>query len=303
MNGHGWQDWPDWQDWHMYLALWCALCAAVALIGYVRSLAGVTRPQRMVRTTGRIERVTEPRHGGSAQDGIPVVVTFRDPATGQEHTVTNDRDHGDTVTEAWTGRQFHLRYPPGRPHDYRFQIRFVGVEPEKEWGLGVPNFAVFLIYAAAVTAAAIEWAWPWALVATCGPLALIIAANLPGTVRNIDRRVERKTAMAAVPGRVVAVLKDISTDGEGTPYTTWTPVVTFTTQDGKDVTAYGKEIPDPETSRGRDLTIHYTPTDPADFVAGPLVPARHRTLDITLSVLSLLVTAAAAVTGAILLKT
>ncbi|MFD8637164.1 hypothetical protein [Streptomyces sp. NPDC059533] len=85
------------------LALWCGLfgvVALVALVGYGRSPAGMTRAQRTVRVVGRIERVGEPRHGSSPSLAIPVVVSFRDPSTGEEFTVTNGGDRGDRITAA-----------------------------------------------------------------------------------------------------------------------------------------------------------------------------------------------------------
>ncbi|SHH85838.1 hypothetical protein SAMN05444521_2265 [Streptomyces sp. 3214.6] len=88
--------------WDQFLLLWCAVwgvgcgvwgvgCGVwgvAALVGYGMSLAGVTKAQRTVRLKGRIERVREPRHGGSRSGGISVVVSYRDPASGQEVTVT-----------------------------------------------------------------------------------------------------------------------------------------------------------------------------------------------------------------------
>lgn len=95
---------------HGYLALWCGAFGTIALVGYARSLAGMTPAQRAVRVMGRIERAREPRHGGSARDGIPVVVSFQDPSTGQEFTVTNDGDRGERITTAWPGREIGVRY-------------------------------------------------------------------------------------------------------------------------------------------------------------------------------------------------
>ncbi|MET8830618.1 DUF3592 domain-containing protein [Streptomyces sp. NPDC004610] len=291
-------------SWHGYIALWCALCAAVALLGYGRSLAGMTRAQRTVRTTGRVEEVRELRHGGSRRDGVPVVVTFQDPATGQEFTVTNDRDRGETVTAAWIGRRVAIRYHRGRPHAYEFHFtgEAPGEEPERDRGLGVPNCAVFLIYAGLVTGAAIEWGWPWALIATCGPLAVGAALQLPESLRATDRRRATTATLVAVPARVVAVLRDVSTDGEGSSYTTWTPVVDFTTLDGTAVTAYCPTgIPDPEKSRGRTFTLHYNPADPAHFTPAMTSEQRSHALDDAFTILFLLATVAATVAGAILL--
>ncbi|MFJ1828731.1 DUF3592 domain-containing protein, partial [Streptomyces sp. NPDC088178] len=193
-------------SWHGYLTLWCAVFGAMALLGYGRSLAGMTRAQRTVRVRGRIERVREPRHGSSRRGGISVVVSYRDPSTGLEVIVTNDGERGETVTTAWTGREIGVQFPRGRPHAYRFTSDFQG----SSRGLGWPNFAVFLIYVGLVVVAAIDWGWPWALIGFGAPWAVSIACHLPRNVRDVNRRRDTLAAMAAVQGRVIAVLKDVS---------------------------------------------------------------------------------------------
>ncbi|MHA6760024.1 DUF485 domain-containing protein [Streptacidiphilus sp. PAMC 29251] len=284
--------------WNGYLVLWCGVFGVVALIGYRRSLAGVTRAQRMVRVMGRIERVREPRHGGSEKDGIPVVVSFHDPSTGEEFTVTNDGEHGDRVDTAWTGREIGIRYPPGRPHAFRFS--------DDLWdgrrGLGWPNFAVFLIYAGLVAVAAIDWSWPWALVGSGAPVIVLAACYLPQDVRRMRRRIDLLASEPAVQGRVIAVVKYVYTDEEGDTRTSQTPVVAFTTHEGTAVTAYcDSGLPDPAGSYGRDVTIHYSPDDPAVFTPDLAAERRSRRTDIGCSVLVLLVAVAAIVVGVVLL--
>lgn len=284
--------------WHGYLALWCAVFGTVALIGYGMSLAGVTRAQRTVRVRGRIERVREPRHGGSGTGGIPVVVSFHDPSTGQEVTVTNDGECGEAITAAWSGREIGVRYPRGRPH----ACRFTSDLQEGGRGLGWPNFALFLIYVGLVVVAAIDRGWPWALLGLCGPWAVFGVYHLPGNIRDVHRRRDTLAAMTAVPGRVVAVLKDVSTDSEGSTFTTFTPVVAFTTREGTAVTAYCLSgLPDPAGSYDRDVTVHYAPDDPAVFTPDIAAERRSQKLDVTFNVLMLVVVAAAAVVGAVML--
>ncbi|MFJ9005804.1 hypothetical protein [Streptomyces canus] len=68
----------------------------------------------------------------------------------------------------------------------------------------------------------------------------------------------------AVPARVVAVTRDVYTDGESDEIINHAPVVTFTTLEGTEVTVLSRDgIPDPSRSLGRRLTIHYAPSDPA----------------------------------------
>ncbi|MEV5707169.1 DUF3592 domain-containing protein [Actinoallomurus sp. NPDC052274] len=284
--------------WHGYLALWCAVLGTAALLGYGRSLAGMTRDQRTVRVRGRIERVREPRHGGSRKGGISVVVSYRAPSTGQEVIVTNDGERGEMITAAWTGREIGIHYPRGRPHAFRFTSH----PQEGGRGLGWPNFAVFLIYIGVVVVAAIDRGWPWALIGFCGPWAVVIACHLPGNVRDTHRRRETLASMVAVQGRVIAVLKDVSTDAEGSTSTTITPVVAFTTREGAVVTAYcASGIPDPADAHGREVTVHYTPADPAVFTLDRVAERRSLRTDITANVVALLVIASAAVVGAVML--
>ncbi|MEV3871436.1 DUF3592 domain-containing protein [Streptomyces sp. NPDC049906] len=288
-------------DPHDYLALWCAGGVAVALVGYGRSLAGTTRAGRTVRTAGRVTRVREPRHGGSRKDGIPVVITFRDPSTGEGFTVTNDRGHGESITVAWVGRELGVHYPRGRPHAYRL-TNGPHDEDADDRGRTVPHCAVLLVYAGLVAVAAVEWGWPWALIATCGPLAVLLAGHLPANLRAVRRRRTETTAMVTARARVVAVLKDTDTDGEGTTFTTWTPVLAFTTREGTEVTAHcPSAVSDRADSHGRYFTVHHAPTDPARFTTDPAAEHRSHTWDTALHLLALFLTAAGAAAGTVLL--
>lgn len=280
------------------LALWCAVFGAVALVGYARSLAGMTPAQRAVRVLGRIERVREPRHGGSQRDGIPVVVSFQDPSTGEEFTVTNDDDHGERITVAWTGREIGIHYPPGRPHAYRF----VGDLRAGRRGLGWPNFALFLVYAGLVAHLAIRWGWPWALIGFGIPWTLSGVWYMPPNARVVNRRIDALTSRPPVPGRVIAVLTDTSIDGDGDTTTSHTPVIAFTTHEDTTVTAYcADQLPDPTNSYGRNVTVRYDPDDPAVFTPNLDAEDRSGTLDITCGIVALLLGAAAVVAGVVLL--
>ncbi|MFI6729946.1 DUF3592 domain-containing protein [Streptomyces sp. R-74717] len=285
--------------WDEFLVLWCGVWGVVALVGFVRSLAGVTKAQRTVRLTGRIERVREPRHGGSRKGGISVVVSYRDPASGQEVIVTNDGERGDTIiTCAWEGREIGVSHPRGRPHAYRFS----NTPQEPSRGLGWPSFAVFLVYVGLVVLAAVGWGWPWALIGFGGPWAVSGAVHLPGAVRAKNRRIEQLAAMDTVQGRVVAVLKDVSVDDDGHTSTTITPVVSFTTREGTAVTAYcTSNLPDPAGAYGRDVTVHYTSADPADFTLDRAADHRSKERDVMFHVLAIVVLVATAVVGVTML--
>ncbi|MFF0227213.1 DUF3592 domain-containing protein [Streptomyces sp. NPDC004629] len=281
--------------WDEFLLLWCAVWGGVALVGFGMSLAGVTKAQRTVRLTGRIERVREPRHGGSRKGGISVVVSYRDPASGQEVTVTNDGERGEMITAAWEGREIGVSHPRRRPHAYRFS----NIPEEPGRGLGRPSFAVFLVYVGLVVLAAVDLGWPWALIGFGGPWAVVAALHLPGTVRAKNDRLGRLADMASVQGRVVAVLKDVSIDqDDGHTWTTITPVVSFTTREGTVVTAHcTANLPHPAEAHGRDVTVHYTPADPADFTLDRAAEHRSENQDVTFNVLVIVVLAATAMAG------
>lgn len=284
---------------HVYLVLWCGAFGAWALLGYGRSLAGMTRAQRTVRVPGRIERVDEPRHGSSPSDGIAVVVSFQDPFTGQEFTVTNEGERGERISVAWEGREIGVHYPRGRPHAFRFASHL----SDGGRGLGWANFALLLVYAGLVTAAAIDRGWPWALLGFCGPWSLSGLFHLPGNIRDRNRRIGQLSTMAAVSGRVVAVLRSVTVDSnDGHTLTNLMPVVTYTTLDGREVTAYCESgIPDPAGSRGLILTIHYALDDPALFVLDVEAERRSWKRDMIVNVVGVLIVAAAAVMGVVAL--
>ncbi|MFJ2591089.1 DUF3592 domain-containing protein [Streptomyces sp. NPDC087538] len=228
-----------------------------------------------------------------------MVVSFQDPSTGQEFTVTNEGERGERISVAWTGREIGVHYPRGRPHAFRFANHL----SEGGRGLGWANFALFLVYAGLVAVAAIDLGWPWALLGLCGPWALSGLYHLPGNIRDRNRRIDQLAAMVAVPGRVVAVLKSVTVDSnDGHTLTNLMPVVTFTTLDSREVTAYCEPgIPDTAGSRGLDLTIHYDPDDPALFVLDVEAERRSWKRDMAVNVVGVLVVAAAAVVGVIAL--
>ncbi|GAB3078873.1 DUF3592 domain-containing protein [Micromonospora schwarzwaldensis] len=284
--------------WDEFLMLWCAAWGVAALVGYGMSLAGVTRAQRTVQLTGRIERVRAPRHGGSRTGGISVVVSYRDPASGQEVTLTNDGDRGEMITAAWEGREIGVNHPRGRPHAYQFS--HAPQEPGR--APGWPGFAVFLVYVGLVLLAAVDRGWPWALIGFGLPGAVHAAVHLPGAVRARNLRTRKLAAMDTVRGQVVAVLKDVSFDEDSGTSTTITPVVSFTTHDGTTVTAYCTSgLADPAAAYGRDVTVHYTPADPADFTLDRAAQHRWQKWDLTVHVLAVVVLAATGVAGVVLL--
>ncbi|MGC5562229.1 DUF3592 domain-containing protein [Streptomyces sp. FR-108] len=242
------------------LELWWTVPAGTALAGYACSLAGLTRPQRAVWVTARVVEVHRPGQGDSESPGIPVTVAFQDPSGGREFRLRHTGRNGHVVAAAWVGREFPVRYPRRRPERFHLMLDSKG----EERGLGGPNCMLLLLLVGLVVQAFVVRGWADGLICLGGLLLIVGALSR-------DRQYARARAAllagaVAVPGRVVAVTKDVHTDGEGGEIVVHTPVVVFTTQEGVLVTALCREgIAQPGRSLGRDLTIHYAPADPAVF--------------------------------------
>jgi hypothetical protein len=188
------------------------------------------------------------------------VVSFHDPPTGEEFTVTNDGEVREHITKAWPGRAGPGDRSPlparkttcapvhQRPRGRRARARR-------------PNFAVF-------------WSTPgW-------------------------RSSPRSTG--AGRGRCSASAGPGAYDEGGHTSTNLMPVVTFTPHVGTAVTAYcGSGLPDPAGSYGRDVTIPYSPDDPADFSLDVAGERSSRRQDVVIDVLALVVVVAAVVVGAV----
>ncbi|MFH8989612.1 DUF3592 domain-containing protein [Streptomyces sp. NPDC017940] len=277
------------------LELWWVVPAAWTVLGYILSWAGLSRAQRAVWVPARVVRVEQPAHGASKQPGIPVTLAFHDPATGREFTLTNTGRHGPAVGEAWVGRVLEVRYPRGRPH--RFRVVF---DPDEKKGRTGPNCALVLLLVGVVVHATVARGYPWALLGF-GVLLVAFAAASPD-IRLARTRDALLASAVAVPARVVSVTKDVYNDGEGGDIVNHAPVVTFTTLEGVDVTVLCREgIASPGRSLGRELTIHYAPSDPAVYTADPVADRRNNRKSIGVIVLLALVGAAGVVAGVVTL--
>ncbi|MFC0597810.1 DUF3592 domain-containing protein [Streptomyces palmae] len=278
---------------YQVLELWWAVPAGLALLGYGLSLAGLTPAQRAVWVRARVVAVEQPAHGASKRPGIPVTVAFQDPATGREFVLPNAGKHGDALQEAWVGREVEVRYPPGRPHRYRVAL----LPMDERTGRGVPNCAVALLLVGLVIHAAVRWGYPWALLGF-GALVTVSAALSPD-VRNARTRDALLATAVAVPARVVAVTRDVYTDGEGETIVNHAPVVAFTTLAGIRVTVLCREgIPDPSRSLGRELTLHYAPSDPSVYTPDLAAERRDGERAIGVVIILLIAGIAAIATGA-----
>ncbi|MFC8824101.1 DUF3592 domain-containing protein [Streptomyces sp. NPDC057137] len=286
-------------NWHGALLLWCAACGVLALIGYGRSLAGVTWAQRAVRVPGRIAEVRTPQHGSDGSAGIPVTIAFPDPATGQEHVLPYVAgDSGIRLDTVWVGRELAVLHPPGEPANFKIAYDL----GDNRHGLAWPHFLAFLLYAGLVADTSIRHGYPWTLLGVGVPLTAVMAVVLRDEFRLARRDAARWEAAVAVPGRVVAVLRTEHEDGEGS-WTSYAAVITFTTPEETVVTArFRVDRNDPATAYGREVTVHHPPEDPEVFTLDGAASRRSELRQAAFVVLCLLLGGvAASVTGAVLL--
>ncbi|MER5198241.1 DUF3592 domain-containing protein [Streptomyces sp. NPDC002755] len=278
------------------LELWWVVPAGLAFLGYTLSLTGLTRAQRAVWVTARIVAVEPPAHGASKQPGIPVTVAFQDPFTERQFTLSNAGRHGYSVEEAWVGRELRVRYPRGQPHRFRVTTD----TPQDRNGRVGPDCATILLLIGLVIHATVVRGYPYALLGF-GALLTVFAAASPD-IRAARARDDLLSSAVAVPARVVAVTKDVYTDGEGEELVNHAPVLTFTTEDGTHVTVLSRDgIPDPSHSLHRELTLHYAPSDPAVYTPDPAADRRANERAIGWIIILLITGAAAVATGAALL--
>ncbi|MEV7415328.1 DUF3592 domain-containing protein [Streptomyces sp. NPDC089919] len=284
-------------DWGLVRLLGCAVCAVWALVGYGLALAGATRGQRAVRVTGRVVEVCPPAHGAAGTAGIPVVLAFPDPATGREHTLPYDGEHGMMLETAWIGREVTVLHPPGEPG--RFKVAY---SPEDGLtGRGWPHFAAFLLYAGLVTDTAIRHGYPWALLGGGAALTLFAATALPHELRVGRRESAQLATVVPVRAEVIAVTQTVQDYDDG-PMTVHRLFVRFTTGGGTTVTARLADPPkDPARAFGGSVTLHYAPDDLTYLTLDPAAARRAVRRSLLFVIALLLAATATTTTGALLL--
>ncbi|MFJ8025391.1 DUF3592 domain-containing protein [Streptomyces sp. NPDC096311] len=265
------------------LGLWWTLPTGLALVGYACSLAGLTRPQRAVWVMARVVEVHPPGHGESGEHAIPVTIAYQDPATGREFRLRHENKRGDRVQVAWVGQEFPVRFPRRRPEQFYLMLDSEG----RTSGVGIPNCMVFLLVLGLVVQSFFVWGWQWGLICVGGLLLLVVALSRDG--ESTRARAAQLAAGVTVQGRVVAVTRDVCTDGEGTESISHASVVAFTTHEGVEVTALCTQgIRDIAESLGRDVPLRYAPADPSLLTADPDHERRERASNIKFVVFLLL---------------
>ncbi|MFJ5259832.1 DUF3592 domain-containing protein [Streptomyces sp. NPDC088387] len=271
------------------LGLWWTVPAGLALVGYAGSLAGLTRPQRAVWVTARVVEVHPPGHGESGNHGIPVTIVYQDPGTGREFTLRHENRRGDRVLVAWVGQEFLVRFPRRRPERFYLMLDSEG----RTSGTGGPNCMVILLVLGLVVQSFFTWGWQWGLI--CAGGLLLLVAVLSRDSEYVRARAARLAAGVTVQGRVVAVTRDVHSDGEGGESVSHASVVAFTTHEGVEVTALCTQgIRNIARSLGRDLPVRYAPADPSLLTADPDHERHERTWNIRF-IATLLVAGTAAI--------
>jgi hypothetical protein len=242
------------------VVLWCVGWAGVAGVQgwrYFRGGAGV------VRVLARVERVEVPREAGADRmDGVPVVIAFQDPGTGERLALPTTGRRNGTVDAAWVGRQVTVRFPAGRPYEFKVAG---GAGLRRELGLAVT--AACLVYAALVARLAFGTGDPgWAPLGIGVMLAALMAWALAVTGRAARHRKALLATGAEATARVVAVAQSTHRDDDGHTHTRYSPVVTFHTPDGRAVTALSPDYVSGQAHTiGTETLVRYAPADPSIF--------------------------------------
>lgn len=262
-------------DLQKLFGLWWTVPAGLALVGYVCSLAGLTRPQRAVWVTARVVEVHPPGHGESGNHGIPVTIVYQDPGTGREFRLRHENRRGDRVLVAWAGQEFPVRFPRRRPERFYLMLDSEG----RTSGTGGPNCMMFLLVLGLVVHSFFAWGWQWGLICVGGLLLLVVALCRDGEYARA--RAAQLAEGVTVRGRVVGVTRDVHSDAEGGESVSHASVVAFTTHEGVEVTALCTQgIRNIARSLGRDIPLRYAPADPSLLTADPDHERRERTSQI-----------------------
>ncbi|WUH92706.1 DUF3592 domain-containing protein [Streptomyces sp. NBC_00433] len=234
-----------------------ALAAALGAWRYARP-----RSSRTVRVAARVERVEAPRESGSdISSGVPAVIAFQNPSTGEALLLPTTGNRNGTLDAAWTGRPVTVRFPAGEPYRFRV-VNGTGRQGE----LARPVAAACLAWGGLVVRLArTDAGWV--------PLGVgaLVTALMTWAIAAGSRQARRRKALLSTAeearARVVASLHSTHRDDDGHTHTRYIPVMTFTTADGRVVTAVSPRSagrPTPHTI-GADVPVHYSPADPSVF--------------------------------------
>ena len=279
------------------IGLWAAVVGARALVRIGRYAVA---HRRVVRQSARVVRVPDFEPGPVLREaGVPAELAFVDPAHGREAVGMTRGGRYGRLDAVWEGREVPVRYVRGRPQDFL-------VEGGPPWRtrreLVAPLAWLFLALLPLPARFAPGPGFGWVLLASGAAWALATGTVLGLALRETRRRAVLLAAPARVTGTVVAVLERHDPDKDDRGALAYTPVVAFTTDDGRAVTALS--CPHTSTRRawvGCGIPIRYAPADPSVFALDR--PTDHPAAGCGLGVLGLALTIGLALTacGALLL--
>lgn len=281
-------------------AMWCAGWTTVAAHGVwrrsVRPPSGRPASSRTVRVAARVERVETPRESGTTDgSGIPVVVAFQDPATGERLLLPTAGARNGRLDAAWVGREVTVRFPAGHPYDFRVEDPPTGRARRPL----LPVAAASLAWAGLTVWLAVRDGGAWALLGFGTLLAALAARGAVANSRTGRRRARLLATAQTATGRIVGSWQFTVHDADGNPHPRHLPVVTFTTADARTVTAVRRPYaatPHPHTL-GAEIPVHYVPTDPAILAFDPRADRHAHGCGTALLTALSLAAAAAALTG------
>ncbi|WP_328465739.1 DUF3592 domain-containing protein [Streptomyces sp. NBC_00448] len=282
-----------------------ACCAVVGAFG-VRLLRRhlAFRGRGIVYADATVTSVGTPlEHGGKTVDGVPAELAFVDRLSGREVVGPARGGRYGRLNAAWEGRTVEVRYGAHAPEDFRLGPHGHRRPATRELACGSALLYLALVPVAARFLPGPDLGWVLLLYGL-GWSAVMWAALRRAVLHDLRRRRRLRVSAVRTTARVLAVRerRDPRSDDRGTR--TYSPIVAFTTEDGRTVTALcGSYTSTRRAWPGRDIAVRYDPADPA-------VLALDREHDhdglltgvIVLAVLAL-AGAAAAVIGAILLAT
>jgi hypothetical protein len=262
--------------------VWCAVFGVLTGGGLWRY---ARRGTWQARGTARVLRVWEAEPADGWNSGVPAEVGYVDPVTGREEVGTTSAAGGTCgeIAAAWPGMPLEVWARSRRPGDFRVTAKPAG--PLLRHG------RVLLPAAALPVLPVLRWAAGGTfgnggnsgeaaglLLCSFGAVLAVTVLLLQGTVLAESRRRGALLADAVdVTGRVIGIRERRAPDADRSRPGADTPVVAFTTADGRAVTGVCEmSLRDHAERVGREVPLRYAVADPAVFVLARGPRVRHR---------------------------
>ncbi|MFC4033212.1 DUF3592 domain-containing protein [Streptomyces polygonati] len=246
------------------LGIWCAVVGVPGMIWAGRYAA--RGPWRRL-AVARVLRVWEPEPGEGWSRGVPAEVGYVDPAGGREMVGITRGGGGraGNLAAAWPGREVVAYARLRRPDDFRVADR----SPRPADGYLAGTAACFVLTAVPLASRALlgRHSLAGALGTSAGAVA--VAFLVPAAVLGI-RNGRRRRALLAEPELTTAHVIDLKEsrqpDAKIGADKAMTPVFSFTTSEGSQVTAVsGYELTTRRLRPGDEVPLRYAAADPSVF--------------------------------------